>query len=166
MRAVAVCLLLLSLSGCGFHLRGAVDLPPDKRVIALQGIGLDHPFAHDLQLFLDLVKGRLVTDPAKAGSVIVIQNIREGRRVVSLNENGKAIEFELTYRVQYEIRGPDGKVLSPSRTIRIHRIYLNTQLQVIGKSQEESVIRQEMRHEAARTLLRRLQSVVGGDDAN
>ena len=166
MLRIPVMMLLLALSACGFHLRGAVELPPDKKVIALQGIDVNNPFARDLQLFLDLVEGKLVEEPEQAGSVIVIHNIREGRRVVSLDQNGKAIEFELTFRVQYEIRSPDGEILSPQRTITIRRIYLNTQLQVIGKSEEESVIRREMRREAARTLLRHLEKVLAPADAN
>ncbi len=165
MPLIPVFLLLLTLNACGFHLRGVVDLPPEKRVIALQGIRLNHPFARDLQLFLDLVKGKLVTDPGSAGSIVIIHETHEGRRVVSLNENGKAIEFELTYRVRYEIRSPRGKLLLPTRTIKIRRIYLNTQLRVIGKSEEEAVIRKEMRREAARTLLRQLQTVLAEQDA-
>ncbi len=164
MPRIPILILLLSLSSCGFHLRGAVELPPDKKVIALQGIDLNRPFARDLQLFLDLVEGKLVSNPQSAGSVIVIHDIREGRRVVSLDQNGKAIEFELTFRVQYDLRSPEGKILSPLRTITIRRIYLNTQLQVIGKSEEASVIRREMRREAARTMLRHLQSVLTRDE--
>ncbi len=164
MPSIPILILLLSLSGCGFHLRGAVELPPDKKVIALQGIDLNRPFARDLQLFLDLVEGRLVSNPRNAGSVIVIHDIREGRRVVSLDQNGKAIEFELTFRVQYDIRTPEGEILSPLRTLNVRRIYLNTQLQVIGKSEEASVIRREMRREAARTLLRHLQKVLRRDE--
>ncbi|BCX87930.1 LPS-assembly lipoprotein [Methylomarinovum tepidoasis] len=150
-------LIVLLLAGCGFHLRGAVELPPDKRVVALQGIGLDHPFARDLAMFLALVEGRLTGDPSQAGSVVVIHGIDQRRRVVSLDEHGKAIEFELIYKVRFEARTADGKPLLPLQTITLRRIYLNTQLQAIGKAEEESLIREEMRREAARTLLRRLQ---------
>ncbi len=157
MRLVPLLLALLLLPGCGFHLRGAVQLPPDKRAVALQGLSLDHPFARDLAMFLALVEGRLTADPAQAGSVIVVHGIDQRRRVVSLDEHGKAIEFELIYQVRFEARTPDGKPLLPPQRITLRRIYLNTQLQAIGKAEEESLIREEMRREAARTLLRRLQ---------
>ncbi len=164
MRLLPLLLVWLLLSGCGFHLRGAVALPPDKRVIALAGVDLDHPFARDLQRLLALVEGRLTTDPQEAGSVVVVHQIHQDRRIVSLDEHGKAIEFELIYRVRFEARKPDGTVLLPLQAITIRRIYLNPQFQIIGKSQEEGVIREEMRREAARILLRRLQrSLVNAD---
>lgn len=157
MRLLPLLLAWLILNGCGFYLRGAVALPPDKRIIALAGISLDHPFARDLHRLLELVGGRLVSDPREAGSVVFIHQVQENRRIVSLDEHGKAIEFELIYRVRFEAREPDGTVLLPMQTITIRRIYLNPQFQIIGKSEEEGVIRREMQREAARTLLRRLQ---------
>ncbi len=160
MRLLPLLLAWSLLSGCGFHLRGAVDLPPDERVVALAGIGLDRPFARELQRLLDLVEGRLTRDPKEAGSVVVVHQIQQDRRIVSLDEHGKAIEFELIYRVRFEARKPDGGVLLPMQTVTIRRIYLNPQFQIIGKSEEEGVIREEMRREAARTLLRRLRRVL------
>ncbi len=164
MRLLPLLLFWSILSGCGFHLRGAVALPPDKRVVALAGIGMDRPFARELQRLLDLVEGRLTRDPKEAGSVLVVHQIQQDRRIVSLDEHGKAIEFELVYRVRFEARKPDGRVLLPMQTITIRRIYLNPQFQIIGKSEEESVIREEMRREAARTLLRRLQRALVNAD--
>ncbi len=164
MRLLPLLLAWSLLSGCGFHLRGAVDLPPDERVVALAGIGLDRPFARELQRLLELVEGRLTRDPKEAGSVVVVHQIQQDRRIVSLDEHGKAIEFELVYRVRFEARKPDGRVLLPMQTITIRRIYLNPQFQIIGKSEEESVIREEMRREAARTLLRRLRRVLVNAD--
>ena len=160
MRLLPLLLVWLILSGCGFHLRGAVALPPDKRIIALAGMSLDRPFARELQRLLDLVEGRLTRDPKEAGSVVVVHQIQQDRRIVSLDEHGKAIEFELIYRVRFEARKPDGGVLLPMQTVTIRRIYLNPQFQIIGKSEEEGVIREEMRREAARTLLRRLRRVL------
>ncbi len=151
---------LLLLTGCGFHLRGAVDLPEDMRRIALQGIPLNHPVARYMKQDLAFSRAALVTDPAKADVVLRILEIREERRVLSLDEHGKAIEFELIARIRFELLTPDNKVILPPQLVDLHRNYLNTQLQVIGKAQEESLLRQEMRREAVRTILRRIQSAL------
>ncbi len=152
--------LIVGLAGCGFHLRGVVELPPEKRVIALYGLPLTHPLASELRQLLALSQGELVTDPKAAASVLVISDIQEARRVLSLDQNGKAVEFELILRLRFEARTPAGKVLIPPEPIAIHRVYLNPQLDVIGKAVEESVIRAEMQREAAQTLLRRLRKVL------
>lgn len=161
MRLVLI-LWLGVLPGCGFHLRGALELPPEKRVIALQGIPLNHPFAGEIRQILALSQGELVADPKAAGSVLVVSEVQEDRRVLSLDQNGKAIEFELIFRLRFEAHAPDGKLLIPPEPIAIHRVYLNPQLDVIGKAVEEGVIREEMRREAAQTLLRRLRKVLEG----
>ncbi len=161
MRIVLILCLGL-LQGCGFHLRGALELPPEKRVIALQGIPLNHPFAGDLRAILASFQGELVTDPKLAGSVLVISDIQEDRRVLSLDQNGKAVEFELILRLRFEARAPDGKVLIPAEPIAVHRVYLNPQLDVIGKAVEEGVIWEEMRRETAQALLRRLRKALEG----
>lgn len=150
------------LSGCGFHLRGALELPPEKRVIALQGIPLNHPFAGEIKQILAMSQGELVADPKAASSVLVVSEVQEDRRVLSLDQNGKAIEFELIFRFRFEARAPDGKILSPPEPIAIHRVYLNPQLDVIGKAVEEGMIWAEMRQEAAQALLRRLKKVLEG----
>ncbi|MFN3920026.1 MAG: LPS assembly lipoprotein LptE [Methylohalobius sp.] len=159
---ILLILCLGLLQGCGFHLRGALELPPEKRAIALQGIPLNHPFAGDLRAILALFHGELVTDPKLAGSVLVISDIQEDRRVLSLDQNGKAVEFELILRLRFEARAPDGKVLIPPEPIAAHRVYLNPQLDVIGKAVEEGVIWEEMRRETAQALLRRLRKALEG----
>ncbi len=157
---------LLLLTGCGFHLRGAVELPQDKRRIALQGIPMNHPVARDLSQMLAFSKARLVADPAKADVVLRILEIRQDRRVLSLDENGKAIEFELIYRIRFNLLTPDNKTILPPQLVDLHRNYLNTQLQVIGKAQEESLLRQEMRREAVRTILRRMQTALSAQPSH
>ncbi|MBN2701521.1 MAG: LPS assembly lipoprotein LptE [Methylohalobius sp. ZOD2] len=159
-KGVFLLLWLGLLGGCGFHLRGAVELPPEKRVIALQGIPLNHPFASYMQQILAYSGGRLVADPQEAATVLVIPEIREDRRELSLDENGKAIEFELIYRLRFEARTPDGEVLAPMQPLALHRIYLNPQVQVIGKAEEEAIIREEMRREAVHTVMRRLRKIL------
>jgi LPS-assembly lipoprotein len=163
LRIVLLCCLGV-LEGCGFHLRGAVELPPERRVIALQGIPLNHPFVAELRAILALARGELVADPKVAGSVLVISDLQEDRRVLSLDPNGKAVEFELILRLRYAIHAPDGKLLAPAEPIAIHRVYLNPQLEVIGKAVEEEVIRAEMRQDAAQALLRRLKKTLEGNE--
>ncbi|MCX8048919.1 MAG: LPS assembly lipoprotein LptE [Methylohalobius sp.] len=155
-----LCLGLIS--GCGFQLRGAVELPPEKRLIALQGVPSSHPFANELRAALALSGGEVVADPKVASSVLFISDLKEDRRVLSLDEHGKAVEFELIFRLRFAVQAPDGKLLIPPQPIAVHRVYLNPQLDVIGKAVEEGVIYEEMRREAAYAVLRRLRKVLEG----
>lgn len=148
---------LLILAGCGFKLRGAVELPENRRNIALAGIEWNHPLAQDLQETLALSNGQLVQDQKQAQSLLRILEIGQDKQVLSLDENGKAIEFELLYRVRFDMLDPKGQPIMAPQDVEIVRTYLNPQLQIIGKSQEEDLLRDEMRKEAVRTMLWRIQ---------
>ena len=153
------CLLLLIVAGwfagCGFHLRKPVELPPGMNQIYVKGMTPGSLFVAHLNRTLKLSDGRVTNDLAAAGLVLKIFNDRMNRREVSLSQTGKANEYELTYILDYELQSPDGEKILPRQTIQVIRDYFNPQVNVIGKSSEENVIRNEMYKEAARTLLRR-----------
>lgn len=152
-------------SGCGFRMRKPVELPPGMNKIFVKGLPSGGPFASHLNQTMQLSNGRVTNDLAAAGLVLNVFGNRLNRRVVSLSQTGKANEYELTYRLDYELQSPDGKTILPRQTIQVIRDYFNPQVNVIGKSAEEGVIRNEMYKEAARTLLRRTEIVLRRVDA-
>ena len=142
-------------SGCGFHMRKPVELPPGMNQVYVKGLSSGSPFVSHLNQTIKLSDGRVTSDLAAAGLVLNVFSDRLNRREVSLSETGKANEYELTYRLDYELQSPDGKTILPRQTIQVIRDYFNPQVNVIGKSSEEGVIRNEMYKEAVRILLRR-----------
>ncbi len=153
---LSVLLLLGSLIGaCGFHLRKPVDLPDGMDQIYVKGLPPGSRFVNYLNQTVKLSDGQVTGDLSAAGLVLNVYNDHMDRREVSLSQTGKANEYELTYLLDYDLQLPDGEVVLPRQSIRVIRDYFNPQINVIGKSEEEGVIRNEMYKEAARTLLRR-----------
>jgi len=148
-------LLICVFGGCGWQLRGASDLPPEMAHVYVEGLSRKSRFVRELNENLAFADGGVSKDPQSAGVILKVHNEQFERRVVSLSEQGKATEYELIYRIRFELRKPDGSSLLPTQTIEIRRAYFNPQVLVIGKSQEENQIRVEMYKEAVRTLLRR-----------
>lgn len=109
----------------------------------------------NLRETLQYAGGSVTKDRKSAGVVLNVLEDRMEKREVSLFETGKANEFELTYSLTYELLDPDGKIIAPRQTIQVVKDYFNEQIDVIGKSQEEDVIRSEMYKEAVRSLIRR-----------
>lgn len=142
-------------SGCGFHMRKPVELPPGMNQVYVKGLSSGSPFMSHFNQTIKLSDGRVTGDLAAAGLVLNVFDDHLNRREVSLSQTGKANEYELTYRLDYELQSPDGKTILPRQTIQVIRDYFNPQVNVIGKSSEEGVIRNEMYKEAARILLRR-----------
>ncbi|MDO9167919.1 MAG: LPS assembly lipoprotein LptE [Methylobacter sp.] len=150
--------LALLLSACGYHLRGAFQLPENmKNVYVEGGSGLL------LEQFSQVMKsssGQLTSSRQGAGVVIKIFNEEFTRRVLSLSARGKSNEFELNYRLDYELANAGDALLMERQTVDIRRAYYNDQQFVIAKDNEEAMIRNEMYLQAVNTIVNRARVVL------
>lgn len=153
-----VFLMVLCVSACGYHLRGAYQIPNELKNVYLQGESseLHNNFSKSLQSS----SGQLLTSSEKAGIIIRIFDEKMQRRVLSLSARGRANEFELDYRLEYELANPKNAVLLPRQPIEIRREYFNDQSDIIAKENEERVIRNEMYQQVVRTIINRARLVL------
>jgi len=151
----------LSLTSCGFHLRGAVELPPGMEAVALQGIAANTPLAAEIRFALEGGGGALVESVAAARSVLVIEGERFDRRVATVDSGGRVSAYELTYRLTFQLRSPEGEPLVEQQTVTVVREYLHDADNVLGGGREEEALRREMRRFAVRRMVQRLQSGAG-----
>lgn len=121
----------------------------------IDGIAAGDPFAVDLGDALSVAGGRMVTSASQAGGVVRIYKAVHTRRSLVLSRFGRSTEFDLTFRVIFDVRSPQGEVLLSRQEIEIKRDYFNDQTLPLAQTTEEGVMRQEMQKEAAETLLRR-----------
>lgn len=148
-----IVLLGLWLSGCGFHLRGAGPIAHAnlylETVQAIQGFGSDFDDA------LHLAGGKAVSTASEASGVVHVYQLLSQKRSLTLGRFGRTNEFDLIYRLVFDVRSPKGEVLSPRQEIELHRDYYNDQSLPIAQQEEEGLIRTEMRKEIAQALVRR-----------
>lgn len=156
-RPVAVTLMLL-LTACGYHLRGAIDIPEQMKAVYLEGVG--GKLAEEFKSSLKSAGGELVSTPSEAGVVIRILKDDMRRRVLSLSSIGKANEFELNYIVRFMLLDSQGKVLMEAQDMEIDRDYFNDQEDILAKNNEEAVIRDELYRQAVRTIVGRARAVL------
>ncbi len=153
LKKLLLAMFIMLLSACGYRLGLAVDLPPEMKIVYFQGaspsllLGANQVFRSS--------EGRLAGSPAEAGIIVNVFDEDLRRRSLSLDSTGKAIEYELTYYLDFELLDAEGQVLMPKQELQIIRDYFNVQQQVIGKANEEAIIRQEMYKAAVQTIVRR-----------
>ena len=157
-RSLVLALTIAITSGCGYQLRGAVSLPPDLDAIHIAG---PPEIGAALARMLDS-GGIQVQAPGPARAVLRLSDERFSRRLLSVDPNtGKEREFELAYRVAFQLTDADGKVLVPKQSVSLLRDYVFDADAVLGKSREQSVLRDEMRRDAAGQIARRLATSLG-----
>lgn len=150
--------LMLSLTACGYHLRGAIDIPEQMKLVYLDGAS--GMLAKEFKSSMRASGGELVSSASQAGVVIRVLKDDLRRRVLSLSNIGKANEFELNYIVRFMLLDAQGKVLMEEQEMEINRDYFNDQQDILAKNNEEAVIREEIYRQAVRTIVGRAQAVL------
>lgn len=151
-------MLTVLMSACGYHLRGAYDIPKGMKSILLQG-GTP-AFRQQLNEALKSSSGQLAKSPDKADVILRIYADRIERRAVSLSERGRSNQIELDGLMEYAMMDKNNKVILSRQPIVMRREYFNDQQDIIAKDNEEIVIRNEMYQQAVRTILNRGRSAL------
>ncbi|MEZ9188102.1 LPS assembly lipoprotein LptE [Vibrio sp. 10N.286.52.F8] len=151
---VSVVVLTVSLlSACGFHLRGDYSVPEELNKISVTSYD-------QYSTFTRMMKGQLrmndveIVPPAENTPNLHIISESVGERTLSLYQNTRAAEKELTFRASYRVTVPDlgSKTFSTSVT----RSYLDNPLTALAKSVERDMIEDEMRKLATSQILRQM----------
>src|SRR5690606_15308948 len=165
----ATLILVLALSACGFHLRGAMALPYNLDPVKVVSTDRYSPLALTLAEALTRAGATPATADTENPAVLELLAERWGDTPVSVDERGRAQEFSLRYAVVFERRNGDGTLLVPRQTIELSRDYIPVPEASIGTEGERDILVREMRREMAASVLRRIDAaaseggVVGAD---
>lgn len=152
-----ILVITLLITGCGFHLRGAIELPALYDKVHLVDKGYSD-IGSPLSKALKTAGSEMVSSPASATSVITLLSRGAQRR--ALNVGGKEIrEYELQLDVSFVVQDNQGVQLAEQQTVSVLRTFRNDPNDVLGKENEEQVIRQEMNQTVVLQILRRLKAM-------
>jgi len=149
--------LTLSLSACGFHLRGH-DLQnaafPFKSIYLKYGA--QTPFITDLQNSLQLYKITLATSTEQADLTLDIAGENSSKKILALSGAGQVLEYELRYRVSLRAYDKQMQDWMPADEILLLRTLTYDATQILAKEQEEALLYRDMRSDAVQQIMRRL----------
>ena len=162
MRAAPFVVLAL-LAGCGFHWAGTRPLPPALSVVYIDVVT---PYRVSKPPLEQALSSRLLRRGASlsktlggARTILRVSELKESREVQSVDPFGKAVEYKLTTRVQFElIEG--GNVVVPTESVQASRDYSFNAQQVLAKEAEEARLQAFMQDELAELLLLRIEAVL------
>ncbi|HAV1549870.1 TPA: LPS assembly lipoprotein LptE [Vibrio parahaemolyticus] len=141
------------LSACGFHLRGEYSVPEELHTMSFSSYDEYSKLTRYVRSQLQLNKVDLVQPSSSVPNLHLIKATMD-ERTLSLYQNSRAAEKELTYVVQYRVTIPGFG--SKNFTTTVNRNYLDNPLTALAKSVERDVIEDEMRQQAAKQMMRQL----------
>ncbi|QGU32043.1 LPS assembly lipoprotein LptE [Thermochromatium tepidum] len=151
--------VLMVQAGCGFQLRGTIEIPSVYNPILIQAPS-DSAVERALHDLLIGSQVQLTTNPAQARLTLRILSERRSERVAAVDLNGKTLAYELHYLVEFEAVGADGQTRVPRQTLDLTRTFDNPDVEVLGKQIEQAMIYDDFAVEAADRILMRLRAVL------
>lgn len=152
----ALALLPLVLSGCGFQLRGAANLPYETMHVAAAPTSA---VANEIRRSIAAgSKTRVIADPKEAQATLHLLGEAREKAILSLSGGGRVREFQLRYRMTYRVTDKDNKELRPTTQILLHRDLSYNDADTLSKESEEALLFRDMQGDAVSQLLRQLQA--------
>jgi LPS-assembly lipoprotein len=153
------CVLLLAAmaGGCGFQLQGRQILPPALEQVRLEPVNRQSDFTRALRASLTASGANLVEDSSATAQVrIVSDEVTE--RVLSVDARNIPTDYELTYRVEVEVRAQEREML-PREEFELARIYSFDETKLLAKEREKDILREALARDLAGVVARRLSTL-------
>ena len=147
--------LFVFLSSCGYTMRGTLDVPPSIKSVSLVSENYS-----DLinSISMSLVAGGIEVQSLQDKSLfgINVQSETFDRRQLTISTSGRVNEYELIYRISYQISAP--KEDAKTQTITLYRDYAYDENNVMGNTDREDSIKKEMISTATTLIFNKLKA--------
>jgi LPS-assembly lipoprotein len=146
------------LSGCGFQLQGALTMPAEMQRTYVDPVDKHSLFHRELRLQLQAAGVELVDTPDNSTAILSIRIDETDQRVLSVSGRNVPTEYEVYYTVEYSIASGEKVLLSP-QNVTLTRDYTYDTTKVLGKSREESMLREAVVKDLVRIVLKQISSL-------
>jgi len=156
-RLALILLLTLTLSACGFHLRGSQqNTETDIATVFIRSSAADR-VSNELKSQLGNSGTQITNSLEEAEYILGLSREAIHRSVLSVSATtGKVDEYQLILSVIMSVGKPGQDKLLASETIRITRAYAFDESAVLGKVAEEKWLEEELVRQAAAQIIRKL----------
>ena len=153
-RALWISLLIIVLTGCGFHLRGALPTLTMDNPIYIAGVDKNSDLYLELARQLRGAKSVVAETRSLAKSVLTISDYRSRERQLTLNSSNQAVEYELEESFNFSVQ--TSRTTVESRPLKVTRVLGRTESETLAREREEREMRINMRHDLVNQLMYQL----------
>ena len=155
-RALALLLVALPLSACGFHLRGTASatLPPALAGLqsTMPGLLVDPPLLVEVR---NALRAHGIEADAH-GPALVLLGEQFQVEVLAIDTTGRVSDYLLNYALRYQVNDAAGAPLIAPISIKLQREQSFDRLNVLATEKEQTFLKESMRTQAIDQLLRQL----------
>jgi LPS-assembly lipoprotein len=148
--------LIVSLSACGFQMRGSAALPEEMAVTLIKS---SRPWGTLIEDFAEALRTqhvKVTEDREAATAVLVIISDSQEKDVLSVDNTGKVLEFQLRQSIKFAVTTSDDLPLLEPQRVTMTRDYLYSNTDVLSKEREEVVVRRALQRELVHLAMLRI----------
>ena len=157
-KKILLAALCLTITACGFHLRGQATLPFETLYVNAS----NNP-SFDTELKRALVAGtnaHLSDNPKDAEAIIQLVSETREKQILSLNTGGTVAEYELRLHVTFRLYGNNGKDWIPRTEIVLKRALSYSDTAVLAFNDEEEQSYKDMQTDVVQQIVQRMSRVI------
>ncbi len=153
-RALIAVITLITLTACGFALRGARPLP-------FETLYINMPETSELGAAIKRsirASGITRVPDTREGAQAILEPLGESREkvILSLNSAGRVREYQLRQKFTFRVHDGKGGELLPPADILLTRDITFNDAQLLAKEQEEVLLYRDMQNDLVQQILRRV----------
>lgn len=158
LQIICICLLTLGMSSCGFHLRGVQPVSPELKNLYLKTKDPYGQLTHNLQDAFQLAGIQLAESPSAANYVLDILSETQAKELISVSGTQQTRQYNLILTVTFRITTPNDTVVLAPQQLSETRVFTMQANQILGDSNEEIGMYQQMRRDIVNDIMNRIAS--------
>ncbi len=150
--------MIALIGGCGFHLQNALTTPAEMNLTYVAAADEHSLFYRRLRRSLIEAGVEIVDSPAIATATLSILIDETAQRVLSVSARNVPTEYEVYYSIQYTLASGE-RILLETQQLTITRDYTYDETLVLGKAQEEELLRDAIVNDLVRIVMKQISSL-------
>ena len=148
--------LLIMLASCGWQLKDPKSMSPHLDQIHLVSEEPNGQLLSELTRALEAYDIEAVGGDSKPDYSVVITDYRRIRRTSSMNNDARVAEYQLNEEVDFMVVDRSNNIVLKPSTASVERVYEFLETDVLASSNEERMVKRDMRMEIVRQIINRL----------
>lgn len=156
LRVLLISSLLLLSTGCGFKLRGSMEIPAWFNNVALVNQGANRDLIPILKDQLQAYHICVLPDLRGANYLLILLSDSSQQQITSVSASTTPRQYQLLYSLRYKLIKTTGEVIIPEGQVSVTRQLTVNNDRILGSDAEETTTFNEMRRDAAMQLMNRI----------
>ncbi|ROR98736.1 outer membrane lipopolysaccharide assembly protein LptE/RlpB [Sinobacterium caligoides] len=157
-RLLCLVTLFIGLVGCGFQLRGELNIAEPVKHLHLTG-KTSNPFTSRVRQRFPLYDIHIAANTDPQAYELSFLEVEEDTRSLSYDALARTSEYELSIEVEFTLLDNQGNTLIPPRKLYGEKTYNSNPNNVIASDNEEELLWKDLRVQVANALLNQLATI-------